>query len=421
MPIFQISENIIQDRIGKERADSMFDLWRSRKSPNAEPPVRPGLGPEQRLTLEPFMRNVQQNGLRTPKFITRVASGDDDEHEQEDHDEEVKESDGPEFPYCYSKSCHAIVLPLTFICKERRWSRLELSGTHNPIELKISAEDFIRVWGHLLQTRERSYHLVPQCVRTVSYTTLGCPIELAYKLVTAIPNTNKRASWTHATTVASGVHWVIPDGHLSAEQSCAQVNHVTWEADPQLLEDETFMRMKCISDDDLNVNSFLRDNDSRVHLPGINSMLTRQDAVAWLLAQQQPTWIAELPADESVDAEDENTVDLPADSVREFIDSLRNKINPEKNLMSLDQGITMELYPVHPDGWQAWTERRDLAKNTNTLLDPRVKDPFLSLSVMVELVAIPIIAHPNREGVQTVAPHTLGQVPRTNSMWKSSV
>lgn len=399
----------------------MFDIFRS-KSQKTDPPVRPCVGPELRRTdaFHPFMRSAQQDGIRTPAYMPRSESGGDDEHEHEEHDDEVKEDNGPEFPYCYSTCCHAIVLPLTFICKERRWSRLELSGTHTPIELKISAEDFNRVWGHLLQTRERSYHLVPQCVRTVSYTTLGCPVELAYKLATAIPNTNKKASWTHATTVASGVRWVIPDGRLSADHSCAQVNHITWEADPQLLEDETFMRMKCISDDDLNVHSFLRDNDSRVHLPGINSILTQQDAVAWLLANQQPMWISDMTSDHGVDTEDEDTVDLPSNLPRDFIETVRNKINPEKNLMSLDQGITMELYPVHPDGWQVWTERRELAEKSNAIIDPRAKDPFFSLSVTVELVAIPIIAHPNREGVQTAAPYTLGQVPRTNVMWRAS-
>jgi len=399
----------------------MFSLFsKKEKAPEASL-VGPGRKQEMDR-IQNFVKKAKANGLRfmkdnTQPQITQVA---DDGSDHEEETAEDAEMDYPEFPYCYSKCCHAFVLPLTFICDAIRWSKLDLKGTHNPMELKISAYDIRRVWSHVFETRERSYHLVPQCVRTVSYTSLGVPIELAYKLVTHVPTTqNEKASWTHTTTVASGVEWSIPDGRIAPEQSCAQVCHTTWEADPQLLADEDFLRMKSFTDDDMQVQSWLRDNETRVHVPGPDSITTRQDGVAWSLGPKLLEWKEEYAPEEDAEESDEvDAVVLPIQPVRDYVDSLRNKVNSKKNLMSLDQGITMEIYPVHPAGWGAWMSRRQVAQTSNTIIDPRAKDPFMSLSVTVELVAIPILAQPNRDGVQTGSVHTLGQVPRTNLMWR---
>lgn len=399
----------------------MISWWKRAETKQPPKVPRPLVGPVRSDAIQPFLRNLSQNGIRNIDYQpTNQTEGGVDEADHDDDDIDIKEETEvslPEFPYCYSKCCHAVILPLTFICPEKRWSTLNLNGTHDPICMKISAEDIQQVWGHLFATRDRSFHLVPLCVRTVCYSTIGCPIEMAYKLVTHIPTAqNQKASWTFATTVASGVHWVVPDGRLAAEQCCAQVSQITWEADPELLADEDFMRMKSFADDDMNIHSYLRDNETRAHLPGPNSITIRQDGVAWMLARMLDQWQDEHTIEEE---DEEDAVSLPAAPVRDFVDSLRNKVHSQKNLMSLDQGITMELYPVHPGGWQPWLDRMNVAKTTKTLFDPHRLDPFISLSVTVELVAIPILAHPNRDTVQAEQRYTLGQVPRTNTMWKA--
>lgn len=338
-----------------------------------------------------------------------------------------------QFPFFYTDSSNALVLPFTFLLNETRWSEVvkRLRGTHEPLVLHVSPADIKRIWGHVFSLRDNTYHFALKCVRTARYTTHGVPQQLAYNLTSKIPGSDECACWTHAFTVVSGVTWRVPDGHLMANQDGCQPGDVTWKADHKLMRDIMFHRMKLFPDDQFDVTTWMRHNHTRAEVPGPAG--AADDALVWYLLHHirqldpQPVQNREEEDEEDKYAEDEDQeepsfqnhhrVSLSGAKVRQLMEKTRQKVNAKKNLLSLNQGLSLELFPVHPQGWSVWTtKQREIAECG--IINPCHKDPHCCISVTLELVMVPILAQPSTAQVQTELPVSLGCVNRQPSVWK---
>jgi len=406
-----------------------------------EEPPSPSEKDQRPTILGQFMQAVTASGAR-PEEEQAAPAEEAIEEIEDDHDGDEEKQLVPvkkldiEFPFIHSDASHAISMPFTFMLKEIRWSEVMqlLSGANEPLVLHISAQEIERVWGMAFALKRNTYHFAPKCVRTLRYTTHGVPLQLAYNLVTRIPETDEFACWTHASTVVSGVPWRVPDGNLSANQDGRECCAVTWHVDRKLMRDAVFHRMKIIPEDQLDVTNWLRRNQQRVEIPG--PAVPPEDALVSFLQSHahnldpQPVHNKdEEDEEEEDDIEDEDDegrnfqhhtrLSLSTPKVQRLMEKLRQKINAKKHLMSLNQGLSLQLIPVHPLGWDLWRSKQHEMENGG-LINPVQKDPYCIISVTIEITAIPILAHPAIGQIETEPPASLGCVHRQASAWKNA-
>jgi hypothetical protein len=389
------------------------------------------------------------------------------------------------FPYSFSSIRHAMCFPFTFAMQPEPWStfastHLEHKGQYGPIKLHIPKTAIEAQWGNVMNFKQGDYHLMPLEVRTLAIRSQDVPLQLAYRLLSSAPkDANSSAAsyespseWTFSTRVISDVQSRIPNGVIPASgQSLTEKDRVTWQADVDIIRSDRAQMMKFFKPDQLSCYT----TSKELQLTYPKSAKSRiDDVLAWVMITAFPDtnitkfWMHDagrLVKDKADDADDEDDGgddeehdddqeekteddgdgdgdgddgdDVDDDdhpravaqvkkfertSINSTVQQVLKDVNNPKTLMSLDDGLTLEIVPAEPGGWDVFRRKVERASPMAPLVtaNPNHYDPLMHLSIEIGIVAIPIVASPHNFQVSNDKAIHVGFASRNVSDWAMS-
>jgi hypothetical protein len=370
------------------------------------------------------------------------------------------------FPYSFSSIRHAMCFPFTFAMQPERWSKvvdqLKDAGEYGPIKLQIPRTAIEAQWGDIMNFKKGEYHLVPLEVRTLRVCSKNVPLRLAYRLLTEPPkdavsnggvNYESPCEWTFSNRVISGVSSRIPNGIIPAcGEALDEKDCVTWRADVDVIRSDRAQMMKFFKLDQLMCHN----PSSELTLTYPRSVKSRiEDVLAWIMIAENPDpkitriWMRDAGQfikdkedddgdnddDDQEESDDEDEEDDDDDLnkhalVKKFDRNVTNTtvqrvlqdINNPKTLMSLDDGLTLEVVPAVPGGWNVLRQEVLAASRLSHLASANANqyDPNMQLCIDIGIVAIPIVASPPNVSVPSHQAIPVGFAPRHVSSWVAS-
>jgi hypothetical protein len=106
--------------------------------------------------------------------------------------------------------------------------------------------------------------------------------------------------------------------------------------------------------------------------------------------------------------------------VQKIVNKIQKWVNPAQNLMSLDQGLTLEVVPAEHGGWDRlrdFHQTMSSSSDQNVTIKPFEWNPCVHLNVTVDITAIPIVASPVGSPVYTDSAIPVGFVARNSETW----
>jgi hypothetical protein len=339
------------------------------------------------------------------------------------------------FPFKFTDTQDTISMVVNFSLPQniQTVSQLvEYTKNHSSLSLHCSAVDIKNHYRNSLNFLPNNYHLMPLMVRLERADTRNINHRMHFRLVSyeANPPTASRATkvpqyWTDPSGIYSSavngdaVGYPLPG---DIQETIQPLSQVVWTAD-SFIARTTLQKWKCFDVYEMSktMQSYISGCGCYYDIPtGGRSVEQVDNCLSHLMICAMPHILYNMSImqteneyndysfETAVTSEQEGSaIKVPVGVANAIIDEVINTQRGLKDCMCLDQGLTLEINSLDPNGWNAL--RMHVESMQRSAYPVHEWDKKINLNIMLAIDAIPCHAYPT--GVSGVIPAVIGQLP----------